>query len=318
MNNYVARLHYQNNSGFALVLTLIMTTLMVAIVTELIHQVYVDVSINRSFRDAQQASLFADSGVNGAIKLIQLGSGSKNYTSLNDAWSKPVLLNDDNGSLEVTISDESGKLNINNLILPNGDMEPFFLAALLRLGKTLNIPESFWSAAADWIDTNDQPRSGGVESSYYRSLNPPYSAHNGSLVTIEELSLVKDMTPQLLQKLKPFITLYSAQQGAPISQVNINTAPKEVLMALDEQIDERMADRIIEERKLKPFASPGELSRIIGADTISQRLVGKIGVKSNLFKVYALSKAHDSARAIEAVVRIPDSGNADILFWQEY
>lgn len=306
------------DGGFALVITMLMTTLIVAVVTELIHQVYVDVSINRGFRDAQQASLFAESGVMGAIKLIQLGNSSRSYTSLNDPWSKPIKLDDENGLLVVNIADESAKLNLNSILLPNGTMEPYQLAAFQRIGRRLKAPEELWSAVADWIDKDDQPRSGGAETAYYRSLKYPYSSHDDYLLTIDELSLLKGVTPALLGALKPFVTIYSQQQGAPVSTVNINTAPKEILAALDDQIDDRMADRIIEERKLKPFSNPGELSRIVGAEAISQRLVGKTGVKSSLFRINAVSTVHDASRTVEAVVRIPDSGNPEILSWQEY
>ena len=55
----------RGEKGFALVLTLIVTSLMVAVLVEMIHQVYVDVSISRSYRDGQQASLLAESGVTG-------------------------------------------------------------------------------------------------------------------------------------------------------------------------------------------------------------------------------------------------------------
>ena len=53
----------KNESGFALILTLVVTALMVAVVVEMIHQVYVDTSISRGFRDRQQASVLAESGV---------------------------------------------------------------------------------------------------------------------------------------------------------------------------------------------------------------------------------------------------------------
>lgn len=52
--------------GFALVLTLVVTALMVAVAVELVHQVYVDTSLTRAFRDGQQASILAESGIEGA------------------------------------------------------------------------------------------------------------------------------------------------------------------------------------------------------------------------------------------------------------
>ncbi|MGA2798765.1 MAG: hypothetical protein ABSE63_14385, partial [Thermoguttaceae bacterium] len=50
----------------------------------------------------------------------------------------------------------------------------------------------------DWIDTDDQPREYGAETEYYSSLTPPYMPKNGPLSTIEELLLVRGITPALL------------------------------------------------------------------------------------------------------------------------
>jgi DNA uptake protein ComE-like DNA-binding protein len=53
-------------------------------------------------------------------------------------------------------------------------------------------------AILDWMDEDDEPREFGAESEYYSSLTPPYSPKNGPLETVEELLLVRDVTPQLL------------------------------------------------------------------------------------------------------------------------
>ena len=53
-------------------------------------------------------------------------------------------------------------------------------------------------AILDYIDSNEDVRSFGVESDHYLGLSPPYRAKNGPLETVEELLLVKGVTPQLL------------------------------------------------------------------------------------------------------------------------
>lgn len=50
----------------------------------------------------------------------------------------------------------------------------------------------------DFIDEDDEPRDFGVESEYYESLASPYSAKNGPLDSVEELLLVKGVTPFLM------------------------------------------------------------------------------------------------------------------------
>jgi general secretion pathway protein K len=304
--------------GFALILTLIVTALMVAALVELIHQAYVDISLSRSYRDGQQASLLAESGATGGMKLLQLSLLGKNYTALTDAWATPVKLDDETGTIEITVSEESGRLCINDLFQDTGESELNVPASLKRLGKRLQIPEGVWNALADWLDKDDQTRSNGAETPYYRSLKPPYSARNGSLATITELSLVKGFTPEIVAALRPFVTVQSSLPGATLSPVNINTASKEVLSALDEGIDDRMAERILEERRIKPFQNPGELSRIPGAESISQKLVGKVSVKGTLFRITSIARVKETARTVEVVIRLPDGGTPVTLSWQEY
>jgi general secretion pathway protein K len=307
----------KSESGFALVLTLVVTALMVAVAVEMIHQVYVDTSLSRSFRDGQQASILAESGVTGAAKLLQTGLSGRSYTSLTDAWSAPIKLQDDAGSIEIQLTEESGKINLNSLVQPNGSYDDLTASMLKRLGKRYQMPEDIWSALADWIDSDDLPRSGGVESSFYRSLKPGYSARNGKLATIKELTLVNGFTAKRFGDLLPFVTIYSDQAGAPVATININTAPKEVLSALDDRIDERMAERIIAERRLQPFKSTAELSRVPGLDTIAIGLVGRVSVKGNLFHINCVARSKDAVRTVEAVVRMT-GGAAEFLTWQEY
>lgn len=305
------------NRGFALVITLLVTALMVAAAGEMIHQVYVDTALSRGFRDGQQASLLAESGVTGAARLLQQWVSAQDLTSLSDSWAAPIKLHDQAGSLEVSIREESAKLNLNDLVQPNGDYQEFILAALQRLGGRLKLSQEVWPAVADWIDGDDTPRSGGAESAYYKGLKAPYSARNARLETLAELSLVRGMPPEMVSVLQPYVTVYAPLQGGAVSQVNINTAPKEVLLALDERIDERLAERIIEERRLKPFRSTSELSRISGLDTIAIGLIGKISVKGSIFRITAVAQSGSAGRTVEAVVRL--SGSApEYLAWQEY
>ncbi|MGI6523829.1 MAG: general secretion pathway protein GspK [Bdellovibrionota bacterium] len=63
-----------------------------------------------------------------------------------------------------------------------------------------------------------------------------------SIIEREELSNIPGFTPQRLRLLVPFITTRGS------GKIDVNIAPKEILMALDDKIDEDTAERIIEER----------------------------------------------------------------------
>jgi len=92
------------------------------------------------------------------------------------------------------LTDEAGKINLNALMKLDGSGKTVHDLLLVLPDMT----EEIANAIVDWLDADDQPRAGGAESDYYQSLQPPYRAKNGPLDSLEELLLVKGMTPRLL------------------------------------------------------------------------------------------------------------------------
>ncbi len=92
------------------------------------------------------------------------------------------------------VTDESAKLNLNGMMRldPTGDT---LYKALLNLP---NMTADIADAIVDYLDADDTARTEGAESSYYAGLSPPYQAKNGPLNSVDELLLVKGVTPQLL------------------------------------------------------------------------------------------------------------------------
>ncbi len=100
------------------------------------------------------------------------------------------------GSLPMSygVADESGKININAIM--QLDSTGKILHDMLM--KLPNMTEDIANSIIDWVDPDEDTRDGGAESSYYEALNPPYSCKNGPLNSLEELLLVKGVTPALL------------------------------------------------------------------------------------------------------------------------
>ncbi|TVQ01592.1 MAG: general secretion pathway protein GspK [Planctomycetaceae bacterium] len=68
-------------------------------------------------------------------------------------------------------------------------------ALLLSLpGMTIDIAD----AILDWLDEDDEPRPFGAELEYYSALPTPYAPKNGPIDSVEELLLVRGVTPELL------------------------------------------------------------------------------------------------------------------------
>lgn len=92
------------------------------------------------------------------------------------------------------VVDEGGKININSLIVLDPTGEVLYNALMQLPGMTPDVAD----AIVDWVDADDTMRPEGAESAEYSSLPNPYNAKNGPLNSLDELLLVRGVTPQLL------------------------------------------------------------------------------------------------------------------------
>jgi general secretion pathway protein K len=314
----------KNERGFALIITPLITALLVALTAEFVNEVYVDTSARQGFVDGEQASLLADSGMTGGVALLQLALTGRDYTSLADLDSLAKLLQipDEKGTIQVAVEEESGKLNINAIVNPDGTDNVIYRPVADRLFKKIGLQPELLDAVADWIDTNDEPRPSGAETSYYQTLKPPYAAKNGPLETLEELRLVKGFDKATLDRLRPYLTVYYDTPNSPTAPININTAPKELIAALDEQMTDELAQQIIDYRTTTPLKSAADLgSSVAGMATLSSALASNFRImlsqeKGAVFHIVSQGTVNETVRVIEAVVRI--GGHPPVLYWREY
>jgi DNA uptake protein ComE-like DNA-binding protein len=96
------------------------------------------------------------------------------------------------------LTDETGKLNLNQLLIMaaaqklNDDNTRNFLMQLP------NMTNEIADAMLDWIDSDEIPRQYGAEAEYYQTLPQPYKPANGFLTSLDDLLLVRGVTPLLL------------------------------------------------------------------------------------------------------------------------
>lgn len=310
----------RREAGFALVITLIVTTLLIALLVEFVSEVYVDTSHSHNFVGSQQAAILAESGVAGGIKLLQVSAllrKNEPYTSLLEPWAQPQLYDAGEGTVSISIEEESGKLDLNSLVHANGLPKPFYQETLKRLLTVLKLPPELNEAVEDWTDTDNAPRPNGAELNFYLAQKPPYQPHDGRLDTLEELALVKGFTPEVMNKLRSCITVYGSDSSRVAEPpINVNTAPRELLAALDEKLMRGdLVERILEHRKTKPIKS---LAEVDGMDTLAQSLALKVTYKGTIFRIRAEGKVGDSVSIAEAVVTDVEKKEPTVLYWREY
>lgn len=81
-------------------------------------------------------------------------------------------------------------------------------------------------ALADWQDADDLHRPRGAERSHYIEAGAAFLPRNGPLQTVEELALVRGITPEHMERLRPLVTV----DGSGL--INVNEAPAPVLASL--------------------------------------------------------------------------------------
>jgi len=307
----------RNRSGFVLIIVLMSVVILTGLLTLFISEVYLDTGSNRQALDAAQGSLLAASGAIGAQQLLQLNLNNQSYTSLQDVWTKPLILDEEQGQLRISIEEENGKINLNAIALPNGQYNEVYRDIAVRLFKLLKLPLDPTDAIADWIDEDNSPHPDGAEADWYRAQKQPVRPHNKPLTTLEEIKRIKGVA-EVFDKIRPFVTVYGDMPaGAPAAPININTAQREVLQSLDDRIDDALARRIIEHRAVTPFKNASELAQVPGMESITTGLLTRISTKGSVYRIRSEGVVNGTTRTVEAVVRMAGS-QASILYWREY
>jgi hypothetical protein len=97
------------------------------------------------------------------------------------------------GTYSWRVSDEDGLVNLNQV-----KQRAVFGNLLEECGMGPGAErDSVIDSVLDWLDANRDHRLNGAEEDYYRGLDPPYSCKDGPLDVVEELLLVKGVTPEL-------------------------------------------------------------------------------------------------------------------------
>ncbi len=290
-----------DSGGMALIITLVILTLLTALVVEFAYGVYINTNALNNWQESQRLSLTARSA-------LRLASGVISGNIDNYSYTHPDLLKDYNGRAlalsrdiaTVYIEDESAKFNLNSLVYPNGMLNKSAYDSFVRLLTDLRLDPDIAPRVADWIDPDAEEKTAGSE----------LKAKNGYLDSVDELLLVRGIDRASYDRVAPYVTIYGN------GLVNVNCADVPVLMSLSESIDKETAERIVSYRENTPFERPENILKVAGLETAGASLMGRITVKGTVFHITSVAQAGPIKRVIESVLEI--SGRAGIVkYWRE-
>lgn len=191
-------------------------------------------------------------------------------------------------------------ININTIILPDGKTLDVRWEKIFERFFALNgLPTDLIPKICDFLDTDRETRLGGYEGE--ENLNR-------KLYLIEELSKMKDLDKEVFEKV--FLKYFTAISDG---RVNINTAPKEIIMALSEEIDEGVADAIIEFRSRKRIEKISDLKNMPGfPEKIIPQLAEVICFNGKYYRLRVEVKVEEAILKTEAIV-----SNGRIIYERE-
>ncbi len=146
------------------------------------------------------------------------------------------------------LRDEESKININALTLETRDV----LGQLIVMaGFDETQAGTIVFSVLDWKDQDNVLSQSelGAEDGYYMGLERPYHCKNRPFESVEELLLVRGVTPEVFAAIKDFITIYPRQGNFVI---NFDTASPTVLRALGysitlySQTSSQVADSVVD------------------------------------------------------------------------
>jgi len=299
----------RHEGGFVLILTLLVTAILVAVAVEFSFRVYISTSRAANFRDSQRAGVLAGDGMELAVSAMKEVLRVKPYLVMGrDGLT--FTKKEGDMDMDIRVFDELSKVSTRLVYSDTGVENNITFPVYSRLLERLGFDEGLVAALADWIDSDDVPRTGGAEAAdTYQRLPAPYVPANTYLKSLEELGMIDGYTQNVVSALAPFVSPYNTS-----GLININTAAKEVILSLADDITPELADSLIKYRKENPFKDKSEIMKVAGFETIGFELQDKIVVQSDIFRVYSKVVAGEVVREVEAVVKT----GGDVLYWREF
>jgi general secretion pathway protein K len=214
--------------GVILLSALILVALATVIATSMFFDTAMSARRTAASFSMEQAVLLGQGAE--ALAAYGLGEDDNQDDSSQDAWAEHYGPFDvqPGVALEVQLSDEQAKFNLNTLVKADGTRNEDALKIFERLLELSGLEKRWAGLIADWIDADGTPGTDGAEDSVYTSRNPPHLTSNQSITSISELQQMPNFTRELYLKLAPHVTALPPQAN----KINVCMADGIVLDSL--------------------------------------------------------------------------------------
>lgn len=280
----------RGQGGVALILVLWLVTLLSVVASAFALSVRRESVLLRTARDHSEARALLDGALQYAWLRLHVPKSHGQWLS-NGAVYELVY---GSGRVRLELRDEAGKVNLNLA------KEPTLISLFMATGMSNSEAEKLTDAVFDWRDADELHRLNGAEAEDYRLAGREFGPRNHPFEAVEELRAVLGMSPDLYQRIAPWLTVYSGQAG-----IDPRAAPAELLLAL-------------------PGVDAGMLDALAGGDKEAAGLLlkssGMVFTTGNNAAVGMRAEArleNGSTTAVQAVLGRSGGGRPVHLYWRE-
>ena len=244
-----------------------------------------------------------------SVALIEDAAQGKS-DHLGERWAMGLpTLPVEGGSIRASITDAQSRFNLNS-VWGNDSASAANLQMLQRLLELLKLDPLLANALVDWIDPDSEARAGGAEDIDYLILNPPYRAANRLLASVDELRLVRGFDAKTTAALLPYVTVLPVVTN----NINVNTAPPEVLAALVPGLDLAAAGAIAQGRDGHPIADLPDFQKRLPQGAGMPKNGASVG--SDYFLVTLDTSIGRYQRRSEALLARTNGGKSTSIVWE--
>jgi general secretion pathway protein K len=314
--NKVKRLPEDRESGVILISILWLVALVSVLVMGALQEWRTELKLTANFQAKAQCHSLAEAGVYYALgkilaKEIAVRNPEESFLSKEKAseyWrtdGSRQILKLPGSRIEIMITDESGKLNLNTV------SQEILQKLLAAWEYPTDQARSIIDAILDWRTGAYDFNGRGVVQHF---TSPDFTGKNHAFDTIEEILWLPGCAGLDPNRLTASLTVQSVEGG-----INLNTAPLEVLLALG--LTAAQAQQLLEARSVQPFRDFQDLGNAMDPSQFSG-LQAQVSFQSSVFYTIFSSGMVDnstSKHSIKAIVRLDlDKPNLwTILYWAD-
>jgi general secretion pathway protein K len=272
---------WRGRDGIALAIVLAGLAVLSVAATAALGDSRSEIALAASARDRAAAEALADAGIHRGLAMLRHPDPARRWAPDGE----PHSLAWDGGTVEVSVRDEAGKVDLNGAPVE-------LIAGLVSVVGEPVRADRVADAIADFRDADVLRRPGGAEDGDYRALGLSWEAKDAPFESVEELMLVAGIDRALYERLRPFVTVYTHQRG-----IDPRFAPREVLAAVP-GLEDESADAMLSMRTADAAAA-GAFAQLAMPGAYSVRS------QSRVFSIRAAARSENgTAFTRSAVVRL--------------